>query len=241
MKAFSNAISTIISLLVFSNLLMFEQVWGQSSRRGIFEHKKLGIHFLYDEDINSPDGVINPNTEKWQTLTIKNKGVTFSYPSDACIFSKKYYSHRKSSCNTTFSIFLGENNVVDFFITDKSFNYFADIFGFEKILPETNEKDSIWISLGRQGTKENASEMNGFVWKGLRGHNVIGLYGDKGYEGITDFIQVFLFRYGPSGCNAVFSFYSGPGDDLNGCFDKANCYYGETDFYEIVASFSFTD
>jgi len=52
---------------------MLEQDWDQTSRLGNYEHKKPGIHFLYNEDINSPEGVIKPNTKKWLMFTINNK------------------------------------------------------------------------------------------------------------------------------------------------------------------------
>ena len=89
-----------------------------------------------------------------------------------------------------------------------------------------------WASLGRQDLAEKASYLNGKIWKGVRGHNFIGVNNDQGYAGLDYFYASFLLTKMKGGCTIVCSYKNMP---------YARNPLKEYRFYEIVSSIKFVN
>jgi hypothetical protein len=84
-----------------------------------------------------------------------------------------------------------------------------------------------WVSFGRQDMTEEATYLDGILWKGVRGSNFTGYYTDQGYGGLQRFSRAYLVRQFSEGCNLVCYYFDEqiPANPIR-----------ETDFYNIVAT-----
>lgn len=222
---------SVIPILFLFPISISNNIVAQESSKYDFEYKDLGVHISksnlspYHQEID---------TKNWETFSMPNEGLEFSYPSNTCIETKEYESRIRSSCDTIITISFHFRIYVELILSNESFGIIADKLGFEKNLSYMSKTDSIW-SFGAEGT-DWVEEFNGDKWKGLHGWSPARQYGEEGYIGLTDQEQIFFIMERANNCNIIFTYYSGPYADLCEESKTPESSFDEIAFFEMVSS-----
>jgi hypothetical protein len=225
-----------------------------------FTNVDLGIQFDYDANSfdNEPDGLTGSNDWQWYKNT--TLGIEFRLPPGYFVRVDKQDESRswatpacdfcpyKDSCLVI--LFKDtENNLirsVSIYFTSADFRHIAwdehfipvvkdldipiDIKYTDTLLIQSALSANYWESMGTEGMRIPASYLNGKVWKGLRGDNIIRIYNYRGNAG-DDWEHIgFLTHNIAANCSVVFSYGNTP---------SSRTPLKEYRFYEIVSSVQF--
>lgn len=226
-----------------------------------YEFKPLGIRFRSFAPFHDPFDLRSSGSlsvSGWKSFASPRDGVQFMYPPALMIRVVGETSDHPSDCGFTIQLVSPlikhfENDslvttsvpVIEIYFTKEDFEQVAADEGFEFAAPEgvfyddespsaTDSSTFRWIVLGRQGMQEDASVLDGGVWKGLRGENLTGLYSrQEGYLMSVPFVTSFLMCARGDGCNIVARFFEGPVSDAEDEFKPGVC---EGEFYYLVST-----
>ena len=229
---------------------------------GTFQDSVLGIHFPYNSLFVPLKDTLgrNPaekNLSKWKLFTAKEFGISLRYPPEmeARIVLPQYY--RAEDCDSGKYIELkfrgatvppAEDKLtkpaVQIQLVRGTFENIALISGFEhppldKELTDSQAKGDQpdvgrWMILGGQ-LSEDATEIDGDKWHGLRGENTTQVLSrsDSSFHKLSPFSKSLLVRSGSGDCSVVCSYFQGPAYYIE---DAGGPQLDEVTFYKIIGT-----